>query len=95
MTFIMPVCIVLTCFLVHCLCVGLSDKEDWLGLNDRELKAIPPGVKPVLDLAPGKAPAPVPGPHVGPAAGSHAVADTVLEPRGPNIPILAKPPTKV
>lgn len=78
----------------HCVCVGLSDKEDWLGLNDREL-ANPPGVKPVLNLTPAKAPAPVPGPHVGPAAESDAGANPVLEPRGPNIPILAKPPTKV
>ncbi|XP_026195471.1 endoplasmic reticulum mannosyl-oligosaccharide 1,2-alpha-mannosidase [Anabas testudineus] len=69
---------------------GLSDREDWLALNDRELKATPPGVKPVLDPGTGKVPAPVPGPAVGPDAG----AGPVLEPRGPNIPILAKPPNK-
>ncbi|GLD75378.1 endoplasmic reticulum mannosyl-oligosaccharide 1,2-alpha-mannosidase-like protein, partial [Lates japonicus] len=69
---------------------GLSDKEDWLELNDREVNAVPPGVKPVLGPAAGKAPVPVAGPHVGPAVGP----DAVEEPRGPNVPILPKPPTK-
>ncbi|XP_030598628.1 endoplasmic reticulum mannosyl-oligosaccharide 1,2-alpha-mannosidase [Archocentrus centrarchus] len=69
---------------------GLSDREDWLDLDDRELKAIPPGVKPVLGLAAGKVPAPVAGPHLQPAVGP----DAVPEPKGPNIPILAKPPKK-
>ncbi|XP_069017550.1 endoplasmic reticulum mannosyl-oligosaccharide 1,2-alpha-mannosidase [Embiotoca jacksoni] len=70
---------------------GLSDREDWLELDDRDLKAVPPGVKPVLGpAAAGKPPAPVVGPHLGPAVGP----DSVAEPRGPNVPILAKPPTK-
>ncbi|XP_070706993.1 endoplasmic reticulum mannosyl-oligosaccharide 1,2-alpha-mannosidase [Pempheris klunzingeri] len=81
---------------------GLSDREDWLELNDRELKAIPLGVKSVLGQAEGKAPAPVAGPHVGPPVGPDAgpgvgpgaSSDAAVEPRGPNVPILAKPPTK-
>lgn len=71
------------------MCVGLSDREDWLEVSDREVKAIPPGVKPVLVAD--KAPAPVVGPDVGPAVGP----DSVVEPKQPNILILAKPPTKV
>ncbi|TKS84189.1 Endoplasmic reticulum mannosyl-oligosaccharide 1,2-alpha-mannosidase [Collichthys lucidus] len=86
---------------------GLSDREDWLDLNDRELKTILPVVKSLFGQAPGKAPAPVAGPHVqpalGPAVGPEGVGpdmgpgaglDVVMEPRGPNIPILAKPPIK-
>ncbi|XP_041825713.1 endoplasmic reticulum mannosyl-oligosaccharide 1,2-alpha-mannosidase [Melanotaenia boesemani] len=64
---------------------GLSDREDWMEPN-----VIPPGLKPILNPAVVKAPAPVVGPHLGPAVGLDAVA----EPKGPNIPILAKPPTK-
>ncbi|XP_029372403.1 endoplasmic reticulum mannosyl-oligosaccharide 1,2-alpha-mannosidase isoform X1 [Echeneis naucrates] len=67
---------------------GLPEREDWLELNDREL--IPLGVKPVLGPDADKPPAPVAGPHVGDAVGP----DPVLEPRGPNIPILPKPPIK-
>lgn len=74
-----------------CACLGLSDQEDWLELNDRELKAIPPGLKPVLGQAAGKAPAPVAGPHLRPAV----VPEAAGEARGPNIPILVKPPIKV
>ncbi|KAG8010865.1 Endoplasmic reticulum mannosyl-oligosaccharide 1 [Nibea albiflora] len=48
---------------------GLSDREDWLDLNDRELKTILPVVKSVFGQAAGKAPAPVAGPHVQPALG--------------------------
>ncbi|XP_041816193.1 endoplasmic reticulum mannosyl-oligosaccharide 1,2-alpha-mannosidase isoform X1 [Chelmon rostratus] len=77
---------------------GLSDREDWLELNDKELKTILPGVKSLLDGAADKAPAPVAGPHVEPAlvpdAGPGVGLDAVVEPRGPDIPILAKPPTK-
>ncbi|XP_038124163.1 endoplasmic reticulum mannosyl-oligosaccharide 1,2-alpha-mannosidase [Cyprinodon tularosa] len=69
---------------------GLSDKEDWLEVNDRGLNMVPPGLKPVLRPAEGKPPAPVAGPHLEPAEGP---PDT-MEPRGPNIPALAKPPTK-
>ncbi|KAG7240821.1 hypothetical protein INR49_023395 [Caranx melampygus] len=69
---------------------GLSDREDWLEVNDREVKAIPPGAKPVLGPVADKAPAPVVGPDVGPAVGP----DSVVEPKRPNILILAKPPTK-
>ncbi|XP_049460203.1 endoplasmic reticulum mannosyl-oligosaccharide 1,2-alpha-mannosidase [Epinephelus fuscoguttatus] len=73
---------------------GLSDKEDWLELNDREMKDILPGVESVLDGAAGKALPPVAGPHVGPAVDPDVGADVVMKPRGPNIPMLAKPPTK-
>ncbi|XP_035523851.1 endoplasmic reticulum mannosyl-oligosaccharide 1,2-alpha-mannosidase [Morone saxatilis] len=81
---------------------GLSDREDWLELNDREVKTILPDVKSVLGQAAGKAPAPVAGPHVEPAlgpalrpdVGPDAAPDSVVEPREPNILILAKPPTK-
>lgn len=73
------------------MCAGLSDREDWLELNDREVKAVPPGAKPVLGPVADKAPAPVVGPDVGPAVGP----DSVVEPKPPNILILAKPPTKV
>ncbi|XP_070845879.1 endoplasmic reticulum mannosyl-oligosaccharide 1,2-alpha-mannosidase [Chaetodon trifascialis] len=69
---------------------GWSDREEWLELNNRELKTILPDVKSVLVEAAGKAPAPVAGPHLEPALGPEAV----VEPKGPNIPILAKPPTK-
>ncbi|KAM9338091.1 endoplasmic reticulum mannosyl-oligosaccharide 1,2-alpha-mannosidase [Symphorus nematophorus] len=73
---------------------GLPDREDWLELNDRELKTVVPVVKAVLGPVAVKAPAPVAGPHVGPALVPEAGPDAVVEPRGPNIPILAKPPTK-
>uniref|UniRef100_A0A3P8TLN9 alpha-1,2-Mannosidase n=1 Tax=Amphiprion percula TaxID=161767 RepID=A0A3P8TLN9_AMPPE len=69
---------------------GLSDREDWLELNDPELKAAPPGVKPVLGPAAGDAPAPAAGPHLEPAV----VPDAVVAPIGPNVPILPKPPIK-
>lgn len=71
--------------------LGLSDREDWLDLNDRQLNAALPGLKPLLNPAAGKAPAPVVGPHLGPAVGP----DPVAEPKGPSVPILAQPPTKV
>ncbi|XP_008297215.1 endoplasmic reticulum mannosyl-oligosaccharide 1,2-alpha-mannosidase [Stegastes partitus] len=70
---------------------GLSDREDWLEVNDRDMKAVPPGVKPALDPAAGdQPPAPAAGPHLEPAV--HP--DVVVEPKGPNVPILPKPPTK-
>ncbi|XP_019961177.2 endoplasmic reticulum mannosyl-oligosaccharide 1,2-alpha-mannosidase [Paralichthys olivaceus] len=68
----------------------LSDREDWLELTDRELNAAPPAVKPALGVAAAKVLAPVPEPHLGPAD----IPDSVAEPRGPNFPILAKPPIK-
>nr|XP_046230717.1 endoplasmic reticulum mannosyl-oligosaccharide 1,2-alpha-mannosidase isoform X2 [Scatophagus argus] len=77
---------------------GSADREDWLELNDRELKTILPGVKSVLGHAAGKAPAPAAGPHVrpplGPEVGPEVGPDAVVEPKGPNIPLLPKPPTK-
>nr|XP_020470805.1 endoplasmic reticulum mannosyl-oligosaccharide 1,2-alpha-mannosidase-like [Monopterus albus]XP_020470806.1 endoplasmic reticulum mannosyl-oligosaccharide 1,2-alpha-mannosidase-like [Monopterus albus]XP_020470807.1 endoplasmic reticulum mannosyl-oligosaccharide 1,2-alpha-mannosidase-like [Monopterus albus] len=66
---------------------GLADGEDWLEMNDRDLKASLSGGKPVLGPAGGKAVAPVAGPNVGPAVGPEAI----VEPRDPNIPALAKP----
>lgn len=73
------------------ICVGLSDKDAWFTLNYMELKPIGPDVKPVLDPAGVGPPAPV----LGPAARPDVGVEPVLEPRGPNIPNLAKPPTKV
>ncbi|XP_022046700.2 endoplasmic reticulum mannosyl-oligosaccharide 1,2-alpha-mannosidase isoform X1 [Acanthochromis polyacanthus] len=69
---------------------GLSDREDWLELTDQQLKAAPPGVKPVLGPAAGIAPAPAARPHLEPAVG----LDVIVEARGPNVPILPKPPIK-
>ncbi|XP_032426137.1 endoplasmic reticulum mannosyl-oligosaccharide 1,2-alpha-mannosidase [Xiphophorus hellerii] len=65
---------------------GLSDKEDWLELSDRSL--VPPGLKPVLRPVEGRGP--VAGSHAEPAEGPQ----DPMEPRGPNIPALARPPTK-
>ena len=121
--------VVLACLLIYsvcvcvclCVCLGSSDREDWLELNDRDLKPVPPGAKPVLGPAAGKTPAPVAGPHLGPAVVPDAVVpdavvpdavvpdavvldavvpdalgpDAVAELKGPNMPILAKPPIKV
>lgn len=77
------------------MCLGLSDREDWLELNDRDVKDIPPEVKSVLDQAEAKVPPPVAGPDMGPAVDPDAGADAVVGPRAPNVPILAKPPIKV
>uniref|UniRef100_A0A3B3Y044 alpha-1,2-Mannosidase n=1 Tax=Poecilia mexicana TaxID=48701 RepID=A0A3B3Y044_9TELE len=57
---------------------GRSDTEDWLELRDRGL--VPPVLKPAESR--------------GPAAGPHAEPADPMEPRGPNIPALARPPTK-
>ncbi|XP_059214119.1 endoplasmic reticulum mannosyl-oligosaccharide 1,2-alpha-mannosidase [Centropristis striata] len=76
---------------------GLSDREEWLELNDGELKDLPVEVKSLLDQEADKAPPPpVAGPHVGPAvdpdAGAVEPVVVVEEPRGPAVPILPKPP---
>lgn len=68
---------------------GLSDREDWPDLTDRELKPVPPGVKPVLGPAVDKAPVPVAGPHLGPVDDERP--DPAVEPIEPNILILPKP----
>ncbi|KAK9532843.1 hypothetical protein VZT92_010208 [Zoarces viviparus] len=73
---------------------GGSDREDWLELNDRDVKDLPPGVKSILDQAEGKALPPVAEPHVLPAVDPDAVTGAVVEPRGPNVPIMPKPPIK-
>ncbi|CAK6965113.1 endoplasmic reticulum mannosyl-oligosaccharide 1%2C2-alpha-mannosidase isoform X1 [Scomber scombrus] len=79
---------------------GISDREEWLELNDRGLNAAPPGAKPELGPDAGKTPAPVAGPHLGPAVVPDVAVpdalgpDAVEELKGPNIPILAKPPIK-
>lgn len=72
---------------------GLSDREDWPDLTDRELKPVPPGVKPVLGPAVDKAPVPVAGPHLGPHLGpvDDERPDPAVEPIEPNILILPKP----
>uniref|UniRef100_A0A8D3AUM5 alpha-1,2-Mannosidase n=1 Tax=Scophthalmus maximus TaxID=52904 RepID=A0A8D3AUM5_SCOMX len=75
---------------------GLSDREDWPDLTDRELKPVPPGVKPVLGPAVDKAPVPVAGPHLGPHLGpvDDERPDPAVEPIEPNILILPKPLSK-
>lgn len=78
--------------LISCVfvCVlGLSDREDWLELNDRGVKTILPADKPVHPVD--KDPAPVAQPHVDPDLGP----DALVQPKNPNIPILPKPPIKV
>ncbi|AWP14956.1 putative endoplasmic reticulum mannosyl-oligosaccharide 1-2-alpha-mannosidase-like [Scophthalmus maximus] len=72
---------------------GLSDREDWPDLTNRELKPVPPGVKPVLGPAVDKAPVPVAGPHLGPHLGpvDDERPDPAVEPIEPNILILPKP----
>lgn len=67
-------------------CTGLSDSEHWLQHRD-----LPPGVNPVLGPAAAEGPAPVAGPRVGPVN----TPDDFAEPRGPNVPMLARPPIKV
>lgn len=69
--------------------LGLSDREDWLELNDRGVKTILPADKPVHPVD--KDPAPVAQPHVDPDVGP----DALVQPKNPNIPILPKPPIKV
>ncbi|XP_008322499.1 endoplasmic reticulum mannosyl-oligosaccharide 1,2-alpha-mannosidase isoform X2 [Cynoglossus semilaevis] len=64
---------------------GLSDSEHWLQHRD-----LPPGVNPVLGPAAAEGPAPVAGPRVGPVN----TPDDFAEPRGPNVPMLARPPIK-
>ncbi|KAF7648053.1 hypothetical protein LDENG_00162660 [Lucifuga dentata] len=64
---------------------GLPDKEDWLELNDRELKALPPRVPEA-----GKVPVIVVGSDLGPAVGPDAIA----EPKVPKVPVLVKPAIK-
>ncbi|XP_040053804.1 endoplasmic reticulum mannosyl-oligosaccharide 1,2-alpha-mannosidase [Gasterosteus aculeatus] len=73
---------------------GWSDREDLLELNDRDVTDLPRGVKSILDDAAGKAPPPAAGPHVRPAVEPDAAAGAVVEPKGPNVPILPKPPIK-
>ncbi|KAK5900554.1 hypothetical protein CgunFtcFv8_025505 [Champsocephalus gunnari] len=68
-----------------------SDRDEWLELNDREVKDDLPDVQSVLDLPAAKVPPPAAGPHVGPAVGPDPA---VVEPKGPNIPIFPKPPIK-
>ncbi|KAM7393225.1 hypothetical protein PAMA_008055 [Pampus argenteus] len=72
---------------------GLSDREDWLEVNDRDIKAVPSGVKLVLRPDAGKSPAPVAGPHLEPAVVPDAVVEP-KEPKEPIMPILPKPPIK-
>ncbi|XP_029921166.1 endoplasmic reticulum mannosyl-oligosaccharide 1,2-alpha-mannosidase isoform X1 [Myripristis murdjan] len=70
------------------------DKEDWMKLEDRELKAMPPGVKPVVGPAVGKAPVLAAGPDLGPAVSAGLIPDVAAEPERPKVPILPKPPIK-
>ncbi|XP_034402869.1 endoplasmic reticulum mannosyl-oligosaccharide 1,2-alpha-mannosidase isoform X3 [Cyclopterus lumpus] len=62
---------------------GWSDRDDWLELNDRDVKDLPLDVQAILDQAAGA----VVEPDVG--------AGAVVVPRGPNVPIFPKPPTKI
>lgn len=86
------------------LCAGLSDRDDWLELNEREVKpglaqtvgkAPPPVAGPNVGAAVGPAVGPALGPALGPDVGPGVVPDAVEEPRGPNIPALVKPLMKV
>ncbi|XP_075993874.1 endoplasmic reticulum mannosyl-oligosaccharide 1,2-alpha-mannosidase [Genypterus blacodes] len=81
---------------------GLSDKEDWLEVDDRSLRPLPhradammgpEAVKaplPVVLPNGGMVPVPVAGPDPGPAVGPDAKA----EPVAPKAPVLAKPAIK-
>lgn len=71
------------------LCEAMSDREDWL--DDRELKAIPPGMKPVAGPVVGKALGHAAGPELGPGL----IPYVIPELQRPKAPILPKPPIKV
>ncbi|KAM3874595.1 LOW QUALITY PROTEIN: endoplasmic reticulum mannosyl-oligosaccharide 1,2-alpha-mannosidase [Diretmus argenteus] len=73
---------------------GLSDREDWLELDDKELKAMPQGVQPVVGPAVGKVPVDAAGPEVRPAVGPGLIPDIIAEPERPRVPFLPKPPIK-
>ncbi|XP_071389821.1 endoplasmic reticulum mannosyl-oligosaccharide 1,2-alpha-mannosidase-like [Centroberyx affinis] len=55
---------------------------------------MPPGVKPVVGPAVGKAPVHVEGPDLGPAVDPGLIPDAAAEPQRPKVPILPKPPVK-
>ncbi|KAM6986479.1 endoplasmic reticulum mannosyl-oligosaccharide 1,2-alpha-mannosidase [Aplochiton taeniatus] len=71
------------------------DMEDWLVLEDREMKAILPGVKPVAGLAMGKMLGPTVGPALGPAIGPGLILEGIPEPHQQKVPFIPKPLTKV
>ncbi|KAM8827655.1 endoplasmic reticulum mannosyl-oligosaccharide 1,2-alpha-mannosidase isoform 2-T2 [Spinachia spinachia] len=73
---------------------GWSDREHLLELNDRDVTDLPRGVKPLADVVAGKAPPPAAGPYVRQAVERDVGGGAVVEPRGPNAPIMPKPPIK-
>ncbi|KAM4634018.1 endoplasmic reticulum mannosyl-oligosaccharide 1,2-alpha-mannosidase [Polymixia lowei] len=73
---------------------GFSEKEDWLELDDRKLKAMPQGVMPVPRPAVGKAPGHAAGPDLEPAEGPGLIPGVIPEPQRAKAPTLPKPPIK-
>ncbi|XP_056147174.1 endoplasmic reticulum mannosyl-oligosaccharide 1,2-alpha-mannosidase [Lampris incognitus] len=73
---------------------GFSDQEDWLELDDRALKAMPPGVKPVVGPAVGRASVHAAGPDLVPTVGQGLIPDVIPEPQRPKDPILPDPTIK-
>lgn len=72
-----------------CVSSGLSDREDWLKVNDRDVEKIPAADKPARPAD--KDLDPIAEPHVDPGAGPDALA----APKNPNVAIIPKPPGKV
>lgn len=65
---------------------GLSDKEEWLAVDDRRGKTIIPGGNALSGRDAEKVPPPVAGPDIG----ANSVEDRKIE----NIPVMPKPPIK-
>ena len=90
----MSVCLcTLSCLFHFPPAVGLSDAEDWLELDDRQIKVMPP-VK-SLEAGPllGHAEAAVP--ELRPAVKPRLIPEVVPEPQRLKAPIMPKPPVKV
>lgn len=73
-----------------CVCVssGLSEREDWLKVNERDAEKIPAADKPSRPAD--KDLDPIAEPHVDPGAGPDALA-----PKNPSVAVVPKPPVKV
>lgn len=74
-----------------CVCVssGLSEREDWLKVNERDAEnGIPAADKPARPAD--KDLDPIAEPHVDPGAGPDALA-----PKNPSVAVVPKPPVKV
>ncbi|XP_067106049.1 endoplasmic reticulum mannosyl-oligosaccharide 1,2-alpha-mannosidase isoform X2 [Osmerus mordax] len=85
----------------------VPDREDWVELDDRELRPVPPGANPVAGPAVGARAAAVglaAGPEVGPALGPAAgpvlipvpeiIPEIIPEPQKPKVLLLPKPLVK-